>query len=157
MTERSTEHSTFVVERTYPSSPARVFAAWADPVAKARWFAGPEEWEAGPREFDFRVGGRERMSGGPAGGPVHSFDAVYQDIVEDERIVYSYDMHLDDKRISVSLATVQLEPAGDGTRLVFTEQSVYLDGADFPAQRERGTGALLDSLGAELAREPAKA
>jgi uncharacterized protein YndB with AHSA1/START domain len=157
MSERSTEHATFVIERTYPVSPARVFAAWADPVAKARWFAGPDEWESGPREFDFRVGGRERNSGGPPGGPVHAFDALYQDIVENERIVYSYDMHLDGTRISVSLATVELKPAGDGTRLIVTEQAVFLDGADYPAQREQGTRALLDSLDAELRREAANA
>ena len=38
-----------------------------------------------------------------------AYDARYQDIVPNERIIYSYDMHLDDKRISVSLATVELE------------------------------------------------
>ena len=93
MSERSAHHATFVIERTYPASPARVFAAWADPAAKARWFVGPDEWNQGPHEFDFRVGGRERVSGGPAGGPVHSFDGLYQDIVPDQRIVYTYDMH----------------------------------------------------------------
>jgi hypothetical protein len=41
VTERSVTHDTFVVERSYPASPARVFAAWADPAAKARWFASP--------------------------------------------------------------------------------------------------------------------
>ncbi len=39
MTDRSVTHATFVVERRYDASPARVFAAWADPAAKARWFA----------------------------------------------------------------------------------------------------------------------
>ena len=75
MTDRSVTHSTFVVERSYAASAARVFAAWADPEAKARWFAGPEEW--GPNEFelDFRVGGRERSRGGPQGGPVHTYEA----------------------------------------------------------------------------------
>jgi uncharacterized protein YndB with AHSA1/START domain len=156
MSERSTHHDTFVIERTYAASPARVFNAWADPAAKARWFVGPDEWMKGKHELDFRVGGRERVSGGPPGGPVHSFDGRYQDIVPNERIIYSYDMHLDDKRISVSLATVELKPAGAGTRLVFTEQAVFLDGYDIPAQREHGTRELLDNLDAELRREPAR-
>jgi uncharacterized protein YndB with AHSA1/START domain len=157
MSERSTQHATFVVERTYAASPARVFAAWADPAAKARWFSGADESQRGGHEFDFRVGGRERLSGGPEGGPVFGFDGLYQDIVPDERIVYTYDMHLDDTRISVSLATVEFKPEEAGTRLIFTEQGVFLDGHDEPAQREAGTGGLLDKLDAELRREPARA
>jgi uncharacterized protein YndB with AHSA1/START domain len=155
MSERSTHHATFVIERTYDASPARVFNAFSDPAAKARWFVGPDEWSQGGHEFDFRVGGRERVSGGPPGGSVHAFDGLYQDIVPDERIVYTYDMHLDDKRTSVSMATLEFKPAGAGTRLIFTEQGVFLDGADDPAERERGTRGLLDSLDAELRREPA--
>jgi uncharacterized protein YndB with AHSA1/START domain len=151
MTERSTQHATFVIERVFDAKPARVFKAFADPKAKAAWFGGPEAWTAqGDRVFDFRVGGRERLAGGPPGGQVHSFDATYQDIVTDQRIVYTYDMHLDDKRISVSLATVELKPAGAGTRLIFTEQAVFLDGYDDAGSRERGTHGLLDKLGASL-------
>jgi uncharacterized protein YndB with AHSA1/START domain len=157
MTERSVTHATFVIERTYDASPARVFAAWANPAVKSRWFAGPEDWESGAYELDFRVGGRERAGGGPPGGPVHTYDARYQDIVPNERIIISYDMHLDDKRISVSLATVELKPKGGGTRLVFTEQGAFLDGFDDPGLREKGTRDLLDALGAELARQSAKA
>lgn len=154
MTERSVTHATFAVERTYDASPARVFAAWADPAAKARWFAGPEGWETTVFEMDFRVGGRERNRGGPPGGPVHTFEALYQDIVPDERIIFSYAMRLDETPISVSLATVELAPTGDGTRLVYTEQGAFLDGFDDPSPREQGMGELFDALEAELRRAP---
>ena len=150
MTERSTEHTSFVIERRYTAPPARVFAAWADPVQKAQWFVGPDEWIKFTHETDFRVGGRERLSTGPAGGPMHKFDCCYQDIVPDQRIIYSYDMHLDEKRISVSLTTVELKPAGKGTRLVFTEQGAFLDGTDTVTMREQGTNGLLDKLGVAL-------
>jgi len=109
MSERSTHHAKFVIERTYAASPARVFAAWADPKAKARWFVGRDEAANSNHELDFRVGGREINRVGPMGGPVHSFDGRYLDIVPDQRIVFAYDMHLDDTRISVSLATVELK------------------------------------------------
>lgn len=72
MNGRSVTHDSFSIERGYDVSPARGFAAWADPQAKARWFAGPAEWARVAHELDFRVGGRERSTGGPEGGPVHA-------------------------------------------------------------------------------------
>jgi hypothetical protein len=59
-------------------------------------------------------------------------------------------------RISVSLATVELKPVGAGTRLIFTAQAVFLDGADKAEDREHGTRALLDNLGVALRRDAAK-
>jgi uncharacterized protein YndB with AHSA1/START domain len=75
--------------------------------------------------------------------------------VPDERIVYAYEMALDDTRISVSLTTIELTPAGDGTRLVLTEQGAFLDSFDDPSLRETGMADLLDALGAHLAQTPA--
>ena len=153
MTDRSTHHATFTIERTYDATPARVFKAFADPAAKAQWFAGPaDKWKEITREFDFRIGGRERLSGAWPGGMVSHFDGHYLDIVPNERIIYSYGMHLDDRHISISLATVELKPAGMGTRLIFTEQAIMLDGYSDPdaRERERGTRGLLDQLGESL-------
>jgi hypothetical protein len=53
----------------------------------------------------------------------------------------------------VSLTTVEFVPDGDGTRLVFTEQGVFFDGLEDPAEREHGTGKLLDALARFLAGE----
>ncbi|MFC3995985.1 SRPBCC family protein [Nocardiopsis sediminis] len=152
MSGRSVTHATFTIERDFPATPQRVFAAFSVPATKARWFAGPDEWGNSAFELDFRVGGREFNRGGPKEGPVHTFEAVFQDIVPDQRIVYSYDMRADDTRLSVSLATLEFHPEGTGTRLVLTEQGAYLDGHDDPGLRERGTLVLLDSLAAELER-----
>ena len=156
MIKRSTQHATFVIERVYDAPPARVFKAWSDPKAKALWFVGPDEWEKSNHTLDFRIGGKECVSGGPPGGPVHIYNATYQDIVPNERIVSTYDMHMDRTRISVSLATVELSPKGGGTQLTYTEQGVFLDGLDghdAVASRERGTIDLLDSLEQALRRE----
>lgn len=153
MTKRSTEHATFTIERRFPAAPERVYHAYADPRAKARWFVGPEEWEASDHKLDFKVGGRESVSGGPSGGPVYFFNGLYQDIVPNERIVMSYEMYMDKVRISVSLGTTEFKPDGKGTKLVYTEQVVFLDGYDQCSAREEGTRALFDNLAAALARE----
>jgi uncharacterized protein YndB with AHSA1/START domain len=151
--ERSVTHATFVIERLYEASPARVFEAWSDVKVKARWFAGPDDWWSSDHDLDFRIGGRESVSGGPPGGPVHKFEARYWDIVPNERIITAYDMHLDEVRISVSLATVEFRTEGAGTRLIYTEQGAYLDGYDDAGAREHGTSELLDALDAELKRQ----
>jgi uncharacterized protein YndB with AHSA1/START domain len=148
MSGRSVEHATFVVERSYDAAPDRVFAAWSDPEAKARWFGNAED----QLELDFRVGGRERRRGIDADGNAYTFQALYQDIVPASRIVYTYDMLLAETRISVSLATVEFGRQRDGTRVVITEQGAFFDGHDTPARREHGIGSLLDALGAELRR-----
>ena len=146
MSNRSATHSTFVIERDYGAPVARVFAAWADKSAKDQWF-GPSE---GEHQLDFGEGGRERLLA-DVHGSVYAYDALYEDIVPDERIVFTYNMHRDGKRMSVSVTTVELLPAaGDRTSLRYTEQGVFLDGEDTPEAREEGTKEILDKLGEAL-------
>ncbi len=147
MNSRSTTFETFTLERSFQAPPKDVFDAWATPSAKARWFAGPKDgWKLKLREMDFTPGGSERLVGEWQNGQVSDHRAHYHDIVPEERIVFSYAMHLDGQRISVSLVTVVFLPEGKGTRLVLTEQGVFLDGYNHPGQREQGTSSLLDAL-----------
>lgn len=117
MSDRSVLHATFSLERRYEAPPGRVFAAWADPRAKARWFAGP----GAEHELDFRVGGREICRGSHAGSPPLTFESQYRDILPDERIVYTSALSADGLLATVSVTTVEFEPAEDGTLLVLTE------------------------------------
>lgn len=157
MTERNVTHSTFVIDRTYDAPPDMVYAAWSTEEGKSRWFGGPTDmWTSMERAFDFRVGGRERAVGKWKSGTVSAFDALYWDIIPGERIVYTYEMHIDEKKISVSLATVEFRPSGGGTRLTVTEAGAFLDGYDDRGSREHGTRMLLDHLEAAL-REQADA
>jgi len=150
MTLSTVVHDTFVIERIYDVSVAETFRAWADPILKARWFAGSVEALGAGYELDFRVGGREVNRGGPPGGPVYTFESEFRDIIPEQRIVYTNEMYADESRISVSVATVQFRGQGATTQLVLTEQGVFLDGHDTGAQREEGTRSLLDSLAAVL-------
>jgi uncharacterized protein YndB with AHSA1/START domain len=148
---RSVAHAIFELKRAYDAPVARVWKALTDEAAKQKWFGGsPGRWDMLERSMDVRPGGRERLKGRWEGGTVSTFDAVYHDVVENERLVYSYEMHLDEKKISVSLATMQLKADGATTTLTVTEQGAFLDGYDDAGSREHGTGQLLDALGASL-------
>jgi len=152
-----TIHNTFVIERSYPATPERVFAAFADPAKKRRWFIEGDHHEVEEFEMDFRVGGSERAryrfkEGTPLQGRELTNDTIYQDIVPNCRVVYTSTMALGDKRFSVSLCTVELLQTKAGTDLVFTHQAGFFEGADGPKMREEGWRKLLESLAKELAR-----
>jgi uncharacterized protein YndB with AHSA1/START domain len=153
MSEYSTVHSTFSVERTYDASPARVFAAWSDPKARLQWEAVGENFTTTYTQNDFRVGGQDvsRFNFGKSDDYVA--DARYEDIVKDRRIVYAYTMSHNDKRISSSLTTVSMTPADGGTHVVLTEQITILDGGDKVEYRQSGISSQLDQLGVFLANE----
>ncbi len=152
MISHSVTHATFNLERTYDLPPVRVFRAWADPEAKARWFAGP----GNPHELDFRVGGRE-VNQGSHDGAVLTFESTYHDIVPGERIVYASTLSVDQVVATVSVTSVEFRPTGGGTLLVLTEQDTFLDDAEQPSWREQGTGQWLDALAGELAASSATA
>ncbi len=147
MTDQTIIHNTITLERAYPADPARVFAAWADAAAKARWFAGPEV----EHELDFRVGGLEIVRR-PAGGglPALRFEAVYRDIVPDLRIVFAGTLFAGAHTATISLTSVQFHADGAGTKLELIEHGAFLDGHEQPSWRERGLGSQLDALGVEL-------
>ena len=151
MTAHSVVHASFTITRIWPHAPAKVFNAFASETAKAKWFGGGGDWTPLSREFDFRVGGKEHAAGRWKTGKVSTFDCIYLDIVENARILYSYTMHLDDRKISVSQACIELIPDGQGTKFILTEYGDYLDGYDDAGSREHGTNALMDALAKSLA------
>jgi len=152
---RSVVRASFTITRNWKHAPARVFGAFANEQAKRKWFGGGGNWELHERSFDFREGGREMLKGRHEDGTVHVFDCVYRDIVapasgQAGRIIYSYVMHLDGRKISVSQATIEIMPDGAGTKLVLTEYGDFLDGYDDAGSREHGTNFLMDRLDKSL-------
>lgn len=155
-TAHSVAHASFTVTRDIPVPPARVFAAFADPAQKAAWFGDPENFATDERSFDFRAGGREVEDGQWHGGPRSRFEATYTDIVENERIVYTYDMWIDGQHISTSLAALEFEAIDGGTRYTQTEHGAHLDGFDDGAMREQGTRQIVETLAAYLTAQDAR-
>src|SRR5271165_2810291 len=131
MEERSVIHSTFVIERSYPTTPERVFDAFANPEKKKRWFFESDHHELQHHELDFKVGGKEnarmKFGAGPIAGKTITNDTVYEDIQTCQRIVTAYRMSMDGKPFSVALATVEILPSEAGTDLILTHQGVYFE------------------------------
>jgi len=152
VTERSQIHATFVIERIYPVPVEAVWRALSDNDVRDQWFGAGDAFDIQEKTHDFRVGGHGIEQGQWHGGPRSRFTSTYTDIVDLQRIVFTYDMWVEERHMSTSLTTIVLEPDGDHTRLTYTEQGVHLDGLDSPEGREEGTKGLLEQLGAYLAR-----
>jgi uncharacterized protein YndB with AHSA1/START domain len=150
--QNSVIHSTFSIERNYPQPPARVFTAFSDKEMVRRWRVEGKGWEVYEFTFDFRVGGSEVSRFSYMNGPEIRLDAQFQDIIPDRRIVFVYRMAIGPKPLSASLTTVELVPSGDGTRLTYTEQGAFFDGADSAQGREEGCRGLMEKLAKELQR-----
>ncbi|BDI32157.1 ATPase [Capsulimonas corticalis] len=140
-------HDTFTIERQFKAGRKRAFEAWSQIAMKEKWFVGPAgKWTLLRREFDFRIDGREIARGEFSDGNTSHFDAVYLDIVDQERIVYAYRMYVNDVLLSVSLVTVEFEDCGAGSKTKFTEQGVYFATQEAAVSRRHGSEMLMDNV-----------
>jgi uncharacterized protein YndB with AHSA1/START domain len=151
----STTHDTFSIERHYPHSRDRLYAALSDPELKRRWYSA-ERSGTMSFELDFRLGGIERQhyalgDDTPFPGAVIENQGHIEDIVPGERIVLTCTTTFAGNRISTALITYQLADADGGTLLTLTHQCAFYDGADGSEMRRGGWETLLDVLARALA------
>jgi uncharacterized protein YndB with AHSA1/START domain len=140
----------FSIERSYAALPERVFRAFSDPVKKRRWFAEGEGFIIDSYTLDFRVDGFERCRFRFGDGPAVTMDAVYLDILPNERIAFAYSMTLAGEPMSSSLGVVEFVPAASSTLVRLTEHTAFVDGKDGSVPRREGSLGLLESLAREL-------
>lgn len=149
-TDRRVRHGTTSLTREVAAPPDRVFAAFADFSLRQRWFRIPGDPAESRHTLDFRVGGEEASRGvfAPMGDPeLIEYRSRFLDIVENTRIVFSYELLVNGTRRTMAQVTVELAPLGtDHTRLIYTEQFVLVgfDGTgDQDYAHQRGTLPLL--------------
>ncbi|QGZ40523.1 uncharacterized protein YndB with AHSA1/START domain [Pseudoduganella flava] len=154
---QAAQFDTFTLERTFAVPLERVFRAFSDPRQKQRWFAEGAQHEIERFDMQFEVGGRELARyrfkpGTPFAGVALESDGYFLDIVPQQRIVTAATMAMAERRFSASLHTFEFFSDGpNATRLVFTHQAMFGEGADGPAVRQAGWRQLLDQLDAALA------
>ena len=141
----------FTIQKRFDVPPARAFAAFARQEQKDAWFVAAQElWEPIERTFDFTIGGAEIVAGKWGNGMITRMDGRYFDIVPDQRIVFTYGLEIDGKRVSVSTQTIEFERDGAGTLMTFNEQGAFLDGFVDGGGREEGTRQILGRIEATL-------
>lgn len=150
-------HETIVLERTYPATPARLFAAWASAEARLAWSA-PDGAQLVFDQEDFRPGGVERSRCGPAGNLMFALESRYIDIRQNRLIHWLETCRHGETLLSSCLLTVEItaDPASGGARLVLTDQVTAFD-AEMIAGNRAGWSAVLEKLAAWLAPAAARA
>jgi uncharacterized protein YndB with AHSA1/START domain len=139
-------HATLVFEREIPAPIQKVFAAFADPLARTEWGAPSDTAVVIYDEADFREGGQDRFRCGSKADPnIHGMTR-YLEIIANRRVVSSETIVMDGKRLCASLTTLELTADGEKTKLKSTTQLASFIGEDMVRGHETGTNASLDNL-----------
>ena len=106
-----------LLTRVYAVAPEKVWRAWTDPQALARWF-GPAAADTVRRaDLDVRVGGRYRVVFGAPDGSEHEASGVYTEVDPPRRLAFTWSRR--GLPEAASRVTIDLRAIGAGTELVF--------------------------------------
>jgi uncharacterized protein YndB with AHSA1/START domain len=109
--------------RVFTAPPERVYRAFLDPAALAKWLP-PDGLTCTVHELDARVGGRYRMSfTNFSGGHAHSFGGTYLELVPGQRIVH--DDRFDDPNLpGTMVTTITLRGVSCGTEVQIEQAGI---------------------------------
>lgn len=122
MTDISTDHGTFVVERMLDVPVLRVYSALADAKARAIWGAPSDTAVFIYDEANFAVGGRDLARCGAKEDPRYRVETRYVDIVPERRVVSTETIHELDKLLATNITTLELFSDGQRTQVKVTVQ-----------------------------------
>jgi len=131
-----------LLKRTFDAPRSVVFKAWTEPKHVMRWW-GPHGFEVISCEMDVRAGGTWRVHMRGPQGQDDRQHLVYREIVEPERIVFSYAFEdASGKPGHETTVTVTFEEFGDKTTLTL-HQAIF-ESADMRNAHVSGWGDALD-------------
>jgi uncharacterized protein YndB with AHSA1/START domain len=115
--------NTIRLHRVLRATPERVYKAFLDPDAMAKWLP-PNGFTGKVHHMDARVGGSHKMSfTNFTTGKSHSFGGTYVELKPNERIRYTD--RFDDKNLSGEMqVTVTLKKVSVGTELNVVQENV---------------------------------
>lgn len=146
MADQNLKHATLQFERTCEAPVERVFAVFADPVARSEWGTPSDTAAFIYDEADFREGGQDVFRCGDKSNPQYRGVTTYLEILPNQRIVASEVVETLGRKLLITLATTLFEPAGRNTRVLVTAQLVSLAGEDMLEGAKFGHNASLDNL-----------
>jgi uncharacterized protein YndB with AHSA1/START domain len=118
----------FTLSRHYPVAPEKVWRAWTDPKAIARWWGPGANEPVSVAEVDLRPGGRFRMVFGGPQGKDHECAGEYREVVPNRKLVFSW-CWPNTTPERVSQVTILLKAAKGGTDLEFRHEQFFDEAA----------------------------
>lgn len=146
MSAKQIFHETVVMERTYEAGIDRVFSAFADPVARAKWSAPSDTAVLIYDEANFSIGGRDLFRCGARSDPKYHGEMHYLDIAPAKHIVWSETIDADGERLSASLATVSFTGDVSKAKVALTVHVAAFGGPDMIEGTKLGHDAALENL-----------
>lgn len=115
--------NTVRLHRVLKATPERVYRAFVDPDAMAKWLP-PNGFTGKVHRMDARVGGTYKMSfTNFSSGQSHAFGGTYRELVPHERLVYT-DQFDDPNLPGEMLTTVTLKSVFCGTELSVMQENL---------------------------------
>jgi uncharacterized protein YndB with AHSA1/START domain len=136
-----------VIQRIFDARPETVFEVWTKVEHVVNWF-GPSGFTAPFCEIDFRVGGSYRICMRAPDGDDHWVWGEYKEIVEPERIVFTWNRGEDlrAKLWSSTVVEVTFESKGVDATLFTLRQGLF-EAAQYCDEHSFGWNQCLDRLG----------
>ena len=134
------------LKRRFNAPAATVYAAWTKPEKLKAWFGPSDQLDATIMEADVRVGGRYRFVLRSPDGDEHDVSGIYQEVVPDRKLVFTWAWRDTPER--ESLVTVTIAGDGDGCLLTLLHEQFF--DAAARDRHNQGWTATLDRLHAVL-------